>query len=494
MSVRIKNDILYIFNPATGEDIDSIESTSLDKVDKIINFASEKARTYNQSSFYDRTKIINNFRKALVSNMDNFIDIICKETGKKYEEGLTEILTSVDYMKYATKIVSKALRPEKRKTGILFNKKASVHYEPYGVAGIISPWNYPLILTVTPISEAILAGNTVVLKPSEQTSLTVKLLKEVWNQSTKEPDLFQVIYGAGDVGNALVSSDKTDVICFTGSTQIGQKIAETCASLLKPVILELGGKDPLIVMKDANMNRAADAAIWGGMSNAGQTCTSVEKIYVEESKKANFIDLLKKRIDKLKTGPNQDDHIGAITVENSKNKIISQIEEAKKTSEVYEGSLDSNDKGWFIPPTLIIDPPKDSKVMLEETFGPVITIQSFENESDLFNKITQFNSYGLSASIFTKEQNKAREIAKNISTGAVNVNDVLTHYGVSDLPFGGVGKSGIGRVHGKEGLRSFSKIKSLLENRFSLGSELWWYHKKDLYIKLVKKFIKFYYK
>ena len=220
MSVRIKNDILYIFNPATGEDIDSIESTSLDKVDKIINSASEKARTYNQSSFYDRTKIINNFRKALVSNMDNFIDIICKETGKKYEEGLTEILTSVDYMKYATKIVSKALRPEKRKTGILFNKKASVHYEPYGVAGIISPWNYPLILTVTPISEAILAGNTVVLKPSEQTSLTVKLLKEVWNQSTKEPDLFQVIYGAGDVGNALVSSDKTEVICFTGSNQI----------------------------------------------------------------------------------------------------------------------------------------------------------------------------------------------------------------------------------------------------------------------------------
>ena len=147
--------------------------------------------------------------------------------------------------------------PEKRKTGILFNKKASVHYAPSGVAGIISPRNYPLMLTVTPISEAILAGNTVVLKPSEQTSLTVKLLKEVWNQSTKEPDLFQVIYGAGDVGNALVSSDRTDVICFTGSTQIGQKIAETCASLLKPVILELGGKDPLIVMKDANMKRAA---------------------------------------------------------------------------------------------------------------------------------------------------------------------------------------------------------------------------------------------
>jgi len=494
MSVRIENNILHIFNPATGEDIDSIESTSPDKVNEIIDTASEIAKTYNRSSFFERTKYINCFRKTLVSRMDDFIDIICKETGKKYEEGLTEILTSVEYMKYAVKILPKALKTEKRKTGILFNKRASVYYEPYGVAGIISPWNYPLILTVTPITEAILAGNTVVLKPSEQTPLTVRLLKEIWDKSSQNKNLFQVVYGCGDVGNSIVSSKKTDVICFTGSTQIGQKIAETCASLLKPVILELGGKDPMIVMKDANMNRAADAAIWGGMSNAGQTCTSVEKIYVEDSKKSEFITLLKQRIDNLKTGPGEDDHIGAITVENSKNKILGQIEEAKKTSEVYEGSVENNDNGWFIPPTLIIDPPKDSMVMKEETFGPVISVQSFQNETDLLNQISNQNSYGLSASIFTKEKNKARIIAKNISTGAVNVNDVLTHYGVSDLPFGGVGKSGLGRVHGKEGLRSFSKIKSLLENRFSIGSELWWYHKKELYIKLVKKFIKFYYK
>ena len=161
---------------------------------------------------------------------------------------------------------------------------------------------------------------------------------------------------------------------------------------------------------------------------------------------------------------------------------------------MYEGSIENNDNGWFIPPTLIIDPPQDSMVMTEETFGPVMSIHSFNDENDLLIQLNNQNNYGLSASIFTKEKTKARTIAKNISTGAVNVNDVLTHYGVSDLPFGGVGKSGLGRVHGKEGLRSFSKIKSLLENRFSLGSELWWYHKKELYIKIVKKFIKFYYK
>jgi len=494
MSVRVEKNMLHIFNPANGEDIESIESTSSDKVNSILNTASLKSKEYNQASFYERTKNINRFRKGLVSKMEEFIDIICRETGKKYEEGLTEILTSVEYMKYAVKIMPKALKPEKRKTGILFNKRASVFYEPYGVAGIISPWNYPLILTVTPITEALLAGNTVVIKPSEQTPLTVKLLKELWDSCSNDPDLLQVVYGCGDVGHSIVSSSKTNVICFTGSTSIGQKIAETCASLLKPAILELGGKDPMIVFEDADMKRAADAAIWGGMSNAGQTCTSVEKVYIEDSQKTNFINLLKERINNLKTGPKDNDHIGAITVENSKNKILSQIEEAKKTSEVFEGPISSHQDGWFIPPTLILDPPEDSMVMKEETFGPVISIQSFQNEKNLLKKINNHNGYGLSASIFTKDKNKARKIGRTISTGTINVNDVLTHYGVSDLPFGGVGRSGLGRVHGREGLRSFSRIKSLLENRFTLGSELWWYHKKEIYIKLVKKFIKFYYK
>ena len=494
MSVRVEKNMLHIFNPATGEDIDSIESTSPDQINSILNTASLKSKEYNQASFYERTKNINRLRKGLVSKLEEFIDIICKETGKKYEEGLTEILTSVEYMKYAVKIMPKALKPEKRKTGVLFNKRASVFYEPYGVAGIISPWNYPLILTVTPITEALLAGNTVVIKPSEQTPLTVRLLKELWDSCSNDPDLLQVVYGCGDVGHSIVSSSKTNVICFTGSSNVGQKIAETCASLLKPAILELGGKDPMIIFNDANMNRAADAAIWGGMSNAGQTCTSVEKIYIEESYKTNFINLLKERIENLKTGPNENDHIGAITVENSKNKIISQIEEAKQTSEVFEGPISNNHNGWFIPPTLILDPPENSKVMQEETFGPVISIQSFNNEKDLLNKINNHNVYGLSASIFTKDKNKARRIGKAIPTGTINVNDVLSHYGVSDLPFGGVGRSGLGRVHGKEGLRSFSRIKSLLENSFTLGPELWWYHKKELYIKLVKKFIKFYYK
>ncbi|MAV59285.1 MAG: hypothetical protein CMG07_04965 [Candidatus Marinimicrobia bacterium] len=492
MSVRVVDNKLFIFNPSTGEDIGTIKSNSKNEISDIIDIASKKASNYNHSSFYTRTQNINRLRKSLIQNMDDFIDIICKETGKKYEESLTEILTSVEYMKYAVKILPSTLKPKKRKSGILFNKRASISYEPHGVAALITPWNYPLILTITPITDALLAGNTVVIKPSEQTPFTVKLIKELWDSCSNEPDLLQVVYGCGDVGNEIVKSKKTNIVSFTGSTVVGRKIAETCATLLKPVILELGGKDPMIILDDANIERAANAALWGGLSNAGQTCTSIENIFIHSSVKKQFISFLKDEIKKLDTGPSSTDHIGSITVENSKDKILSQISELKDDVEMIQGSVNEN-SGWFIPPTIIIDPPSNAKVMQEETFGPVMTLNEFDDINELITKINHQNEYGLSASIFTKNKLKAKQIAKKLVTGTVNINDVLSHYGISDLPFGGVGSSGFSRVHGKEGLIAFCRIKSLLEDRFSLKTELWWYHKKNLYIKLVKKFIKFYY-
>ena len=332
-------------------------------------------------------------------------------------------------------------------------------------------------MTITPITDALLAGNTVVIKPSEQTPFTVKLIKELWDSCSNEPDLLQVVYGCGDVGNEIVKSKKTNIVSFTGSTVVGKKIAETCAKLLKPVILELGGKDPMIILDDANLERAANAALWGGLSNAGQTCTSIENIFIHSSIKSKFVSILKDEIKKLETGPNSTDHIGSITVENSKNKILSQISELKDNVEMIQGSVNEN-SGWFIPPTIIIDPPSNAKVMQEETFGPVMTLNEFDDINELITKINHQNEYGLSASIFTKNKLKAKQIAKKLVTGTVNINDVLSHYGISDLPFGGVGSSGFSRVHGKEGLIAFSRIKSLLEDRFSLKTELWWYHKK----------------
>ncbi len=493
MSVRIENQNLHVFNPATGEDIQSITITSLKEMDDILNIAKTKAEEFNFSSISHRHRLITKLRKKLVSRMDDFVEIICLETGKKSEEGITEIFTSVEHLKQAGKLSRIILTPERRRTGLLKTKRATVWYEPHGVAGIISPWNYPLILTIAPMAEALLAGNTVVLKPSEHTPLTVKLLKEIWDNATDEPDIFQVVYGAGEVGHQLVSSPNIDIICFTGSTAVGKKIAETCAPLFKPVILELGGKDPLIVMDDANLTRAADAAIWGGMSNAGQTCISIEKIFIHNSKKSEYLDLLKIRINTLKTGPDNQDDIGAITVENSHKKILSQIDEVRNSAEIIQGTLSNDSNGWFIPPTLVIDPPAESKIISEETFGPVITVQGFDNENELINNVNDSNGYGLSANIFSKNRKRALLIARKIRTGSVNINDVLTQYGIADLPFGGVGKSGIGLVHGEEGLKAFSRVKSILENRISLQTELWWYKNITLYRRVVKKIIRWFY-
>ena len=259
MSVRISNTTLDVFNPATGEDLLSLPISSLSELDSILNTANKTAESYNFSSFYHRQKLMTQFRKGIVRHMDEFIETICSETGKKPVEGLMEVFISLEHLNQSSKHLYEALGKRFRRAGILKARKAWVEYEAMGVAGIISPWNYPLILTLSPLVEALLAGNPVVLKPSEHTPLTTQLLKTVWDETTERPELFQPVYGAGEVGSALVNSPQTDVICFTGSTAVGRKIAQACAPLFKPVILELGGKDPMIILEDAEIDRILKA-------------------------------------------------------------------------------------------------------------------------------------------------------------------------------------------------------------------------------------------
>ena len=294
MSVRNSNNIMQVFNPATGEDITNISMTTLQELDSILQTAKAGAENYNYSSFFRRQKLMTQLQKGIVRRTDEFIDTICSETGKKPDEGLMEVFISLEHIKQSSHHLYEALGKSSRRSGILKTRKAWVEYEPMGVAGIISPWNYPLILTVSPLVEALMAGNTVVLKPSEHTPLTTQLLKRLWDESTERPELFQPVYGAGEIGNALVTSPFTDVICFTGSTAIGRKIAEACAPLFKPVILELGGKDPMIILEDADIDRSVDAAIWGGLSNAGQTCISIERIFAHEKVYPEVVEKLKR--------------------------------------------------------------------------------------------------------------------------------------------------------------------------------------------------------
>ena len=488
MSVRISNNTMEVFNPATGEDLTQMSLTTLQDLESTLQIAKTASADYNYSSFYRRQNLMTRFRKGIVRRMDDFIETICSETGKKPVEGLMEVFISLEHLKQSSKHLYEALGKRSRRAGILKARKAWVEYEAMGVAGIISPWNYPLILTVSPLVEALLAGNAVILKPSEHTPLTTQLLKTVWDEATGRPELFQPVYGAGEVGSALVNSPQTDVICFTGSTAVGRKIAQACAPLFKPVILELGGKDPMIILEDADINRTVEAAIWGGLSNAGQTCISVEQIFAHEKIYPKIVEKLSEEI-KIKKSGVGDTPIGAISVDVSLEKIKQQINDAKLNSEVIEGSADN---GWFIPPSLVVNPPPEAKIMQEETFGPVMTIHPFQSDKEAV-ELANKTGYGLSASIFGKNQRRIKSISRQVHAGVVSINDVLTHYGIADLPFGGMGLSGIGKVHGKEGLRAFSHQKSYMNNRFSLKSEFWWYKRSEKFGQVLRKWIKWQY-
>lgn len=490
MSCTLKNGQINCFNPATGEAIESINITTENEFKQICDTAIITKSAWNSSSPGERIQIIRKFRKAIISRMDDFIETICGETGKKPFEGLLEVFTAAEHMKNAEKLTSKIFKKHKRKVGTLITKKAWVEYEAMGVAGIISPWNYPLILTLTPVVEALSAGNPVILKPSEQTPLTTVLLKEVWDESTGRPELLQTVYGGGEIGSMLVNSSATNVICFTGSTKIGKFIAADCAKHLKPVILELGGKDPMIICEDADIDRSVEAALWGGMSNAGQTCISVERIFVNEKIHNEFVEKLSVGVKSLRAGLNSDSDVGSISVSAGLDKIQAQIQNVGDSANVIQGNAD-NGNGLFHAPTIVIDPPPDSELAQQETFGPVVSVTSVKSDAEAVIYANN-TGYGLSASVFSKNAWRAEKIASQVRAGSVTINDVMSHYGISDLPFGGVGLSGIGRVHGEEGIKAFCMQKSYMSNRINLGPELWWYSKYRKSEGLMRKFMKWY--
>lgn len=490
MSCNLKENVIEIFNPTNGQHLKEIPITTDSQFKEIIEKSIESKNYWNNSIPGFRKNLIKKFRKAIIQNMDLFIETICSETGKKKFEGMLEVYTSVEHMKHSEKLLSKVFKKKNRSVGTLLTKKAWTELQPLGIAGIISPWNYPLILTLTPVIEALSAGNVVILKPSEQTPLTTELLKSIWDESTEQPDILQIIYGGGKIGSKLVNAPEVDIICFTGSTKIGKMIAIDCAKNLKPVILELGGKDPMIICEDANIDRAVNGAVWGGMSNAGQTCISVERIFVHENIKGEFVKKISEKIKKLSAGNSKNSEVGSISVEAGLEKIKSQIKNEKKAGEIIQGGNDKN--GLYFPPTVVIDPEFNGELMQDETFGPVVSITSFKTEEEAIN-LANSTGYGLSASVFSANKSKGKKIASQIRAGSVAINDVMTHYGIADLPFGGVGLSGIGRVHGEEGIKAFCLQKSYMTNRINLGDEMWWYSKSEKFEGIIRKFLKMYF-
>ncbi len=488
-------DLITSYNPATKKPISTIAKTDINDLETILEKANIAQKDWSKKTLKYRSKLIIRVRKEIVKNIDDINELLAQETGKTNTEAFNEIFPTLEHLKFISKNGPKYLKIEKRKPGIIKTKRGYINYIPYGTIGIITPWNFPFFLSSLPIAESLLAGNAVIYKPSELTPLIGIKIHEIFLKAGIPDDLFQIAIGDGNIGASIVRNPKTNMINFIGSVEVGKEIATVCGKMLKPVLLELGGKDPMIVLEDANLERAANAAIWGGMTNCGQICISVERVYVVDSVADEFIELIKKKIKHIKFGPNKDQNdIGSLVDDRQHAIVLNHINNAKnKGADISIGGEDREDLGgYFIAPTVIENVNHDMKIMQSETFGPEISIMRVKDEKEAINMAND-TTYGLSASVFSRNKKRARKIAKQIQAGSVCINDVMASLVFPSLPFGGMKNSGIGRQYGIEGIRSFSQIQAVCEDRLGMRKELWWYPMNEKVQKLFRKFVKIYY-
>ncbi len=434
---------------------------------------------WSRLSFKERADYILKLRELILEDTDDIAKVISSETGKPLIEAVTgEILPVLELITYFAKNTEKILKKESLKLGKwrFLGRSSYIEYHPLGVIGIISPWNFPFSIPMGEIVIALMAGNSVVHKPSEFTPLTGRMIQELFNRAGLPEGTIITIFGDGSTGEALVRANVKKII-FTGSVATGKKIMALAAERLTPVVLELGGKDPMIVLEDADIEEASDAAVWGAFFNSGQVCASVERLYVHEKIYDKFTELVVKKTKSLRQSipDNYDVEVGSLTNERQLKIVEAQVEEAKRHgAKILTGGERRKDlKGYFFKPTVITGLSHAFSIMNEETFGPVLPIIPFSSEDEAVY-LANDSRYGLTASIWTKDIGRARKIASLLHFGTVTINDNLLTHGIPQTPWGGVKESGFGRTHGKEGLMEMVTARHVHINR-SPFPNLWWY-------------------
>jgi succinate-semialdehyde dehydrogenase / glutarate-semialdehyde dehydrogenase len=451
-------------NPATGEEVGRFPVAAAADVAAAVERGRAAQAWWAGLGFDGRRARLHAFRAVLARRMPELATLMRREGGKPEVDAVVEIASAVDHVHWAASNARRVLRSRRvRSARLQLEFTARVEYQPHGVVGVIGPWNYPVYTPLGSIAYALAAGNAVVYKPSEYTPAVGQWLVDRFAEVVPEHPVLQVVHGIGETGAALCRSG-ANKIAFTGSTATGKRVMAACAESLTPVLVECGGKDAMIVDADADLAAAADAALWGGIYNAGQTCVGIERVYVVSSVADSFVAKLVAEAKKLKVGFEADSTVGPITMPAQVDVIRRHITDAVEAGAVVAlGGVEAVQPP-YVHPTILVDVPESCSAVREETFGPVLVVNRVRDADEAIERANAV-AYGLGGAVFSRRKVHALALARRMRSGMTAVNSVLSFAGTPSVPFGGVGDSGFGRVHGDDGLREFARPKSITSRR-----------------------------
>jgi acyl-CoA reductase-like NAD-dependent aldehyde dehydrogenase len=464
-------------NPATGELITTVPLLGEAELREIAARARAAQPGWAEIGFEARGAVLRRAQKWMVDNRQRVVEVVCSESGKTVEDALgTDFGYTVGALGFWAKQASKYLADEhvpSWNNPFVAGKKLVIRYAPVGLVGVIGPWNYPITNSFGDCIPALMAGNSVILKPSEETPLSSLLMEEMLRDCGLPEGVFQVVTGDGSTGAALIG--EVDCIMFTGSTKTGKKVMKAAADRLIPCYLELGGKDPMIVCADADLDRAANAAAYYSMNNGGQVCISVERCYVEAPVYDEFVEKVVGNVKALRQGPPGEPgsvDVGAVTFSPQLDIIEDHVEDAiSKGARVLVGGHGRREQGRFFEPTVLVDVDHSMKIMREETFGPTLPIMKVSDAEEGL-RLANDSPYGLQASVWTRDAERGEALARRVEAGAVCVNDAQVNYLALNLPMGGWKASGLGTRHGAGGIRKYAKVQSLLVTKHAPKRDL----------------------
>lgn len=482
---------LEVHCPANGQLVGTVSITPPEDVRAVVDRARAAQVAWAAKPLSERAQFLRKVRARVLARQGDIVECLARQNGKPRAEGLIhEVMEHLELLTYFSDEGERILTSQPIPAHLLIHRQSYVHYQPRGVLGVVAPWNFPFTIPFGAVAMGLLAGNAVVLKPSEFTPLVADLGREIYLEAGLDPDLLQIVHGYGDVGAALIDAG-IDMLEFTGSVATGRKVAAMCGERLIPCVTELGGKAPALVLADAPLQRTANAVTWGGLANAGQVCASIERLLVDDAIYDKFVPVLVEQVKALRLGDamtTAEFDVGPLVNERQLDIVERLVNDAvSKGATIAVGGKRVEGPGFFFEPTVLLDCTIEMDILTKETFGPVIPVMRLKGEEAMIAEANR-SSLGLLAYIFTKRTDHGRKLAERIRAGTVMVNDVLASHAMAETPWAGVKNSGIGAVHSDDGLRHMCEARHVNYDVLPwLSRELWWYPYKLANQKLFRR-------